>query len=410
MIHLTVDSVGFPFLPTEFDMAMQVAQSGLARKYGGRLDQAVKAHANDETEYGFQQLPAGIRNGVAKLTKCYFDQYKTGDNKGEYYLRCEGVVVAPIMHRLPDGSEIRVAGGTTSIMRPACETKYGGKVITFEENIADVMNEFRKLGADTSSAVDGASLETIASALASTAQSDHPIYFKFETTARVAQKDVPEKNIKKGDILPGIFENWYGSKGLEDYKPTDIVASHTNDNSGGSVSVSSPSVEMNGHTTTQTPAVESTTDEVPSAEYTDQGSTNAADIDALVEKAENSDTDAQNELNNLAQKLEVFDQTKDLATWAEAGEVIKAALSHSPSEPEPEAEPEPVEEPEDKTPAVGNTYKYKPMMKGPGNKMVQSKKAVDVEVLKVYPKNRTADLKNLVDGKPIKGVSWDSLE
>ncbi len=61
--------------------------SKLAAKYGAKLDQAVKAHAQDETDYGFIRLPPGIVNGIAQLTKCYFDEYKTGKNKGEMYFR-----------------------------------------------------------------------------------------------------------------------------------------------------------------------------------------------------------------------------------------------------------------------------------------------------------------------------------
>ena len=55
-------------------MPPTVQKSGLFEKYKGNLDKSVKAHAQDETSYGFQRLPGGINNGVAKLVECKFAQ------------------------------------------------------------------------------------------------------------------------------------------------------------------------------------------------------------------------------------------------------------------------------------------------------------------------------------------------
>lgn len=385
-------------------MAMQTAQSGLARKYGGRLDAAVKAHAADETDFGFQQLPPGIRNGVAEVTKCYFDEYKSGTNKGEYYLRMEAVVLSPVMHRLPDGSMMKIAGMTTSIMRPMCETKNSeGKITPQDANVAEAMNEFRKLGVETAQVQTGADLEVLAAAAD---QAVPPIRTWFSTSERVPRPGTNDK--------PGVWENWNGSKGLEDWTPPEDAAAGVVDETRTPESVGA--VATNGHhsTATRPVAAAGPASLTQPGAYSDEGSINAADVDALVEKAESGDNDAANDINDMAKKLGVFDQTKDLQTWAEAGEVIKAALTGDvdPTASTDEAQAEDSPPPAKPDPTLNSTYKYKPMVKGPGGRQVQAKKAADVQVLKVDKAKRTVDLKNLSDPKAavIKGVSWDSLE
>lgn len=370
-------------------MAMQVTQSNLAKKFGGRLDSAVQKHAHDETDYGFQKLPGGIKNGVAQLTKCYFDQYKKGKLKDEYYLRCEGVVVSPIMTTLPDGSEMKVAGLTTSIMRPLCDIKdNSGKITaTVEDNAAIIMNEFRKLGAQTTEVTSVGDFETIAAAI----QQSRP-FFKFTTTETY---DENKKDPKTGKPYPPrVWENWYGTEGVENYtsqsNPVDAVQDDTvTEQTESNVAESSGAVATNGHHgTTET-----------KVEYTDQG-----DIESIFTKACEGDSDAQKELQSYAERYGVLEQVNAADTWEGACDIVRAAMNPTAEEPQSE------ETPAKPDPAPKMMYKYKPQVKAKDGKMVAGKKAVDVEVLKVDKAKRTAEIKNMVDGKTKYVVSWDELE
>ena len=66
----------------------------------GKIAKALKAHAQDETEYrqGYMDLPPGIKNGIAQLIDGRFGEYKTGDNAGESFVYLAGSVVEPHEH------------------------------------------------------------------------------------------------------------------------------------------------------------------------------------------------------------------------------------------------------------------------------------------------------------------------
>lgn len=79
-------------------MAMQQQRSSLAAKMGGRLSAANAAVMDKPINVGFQRLPPGIRNGVAKLTELEWVEEEEDNKstpKGQLKCRMVAVVVFP---------------------------------------------------------------------------------------------------------------------------------------------------------------------------------------------------------------------------------------------------------------------------------------------------------------------------
>ncbi len=336
-------------------MPPQVKKSGLAAKYGAKLDQAIKSHAADETNYGFIRLPGGINGGVAQLTECMFGIYKPGTpNAGEYYFRAAGVVIEPKMVTTPTG-EMSVAGLLTSIMHPVCDTKNSkGEVTTQEQHIEDILNELRKLGADTAGATVS-NLEDLAAACKQAMP-----YFRFSTTLSSGEGINPKT---KKPYEPRVWENWNGTKGLENYSATEIAPGIGQD--------ASPDIDPN---------------------MVDQG-----DLDALAKRADdpdNPDEVAQATLTTFAEQNGIADETmKACTSWSQVVQLIRGE----------ELQPEP----ETNGFVVGNTYKYK----APAGPNKKPGKAIDVEMVLYDDKKGICNLKNLANQKLIyKGVKVAELE
>lgn len=348
-------------------MPAQKVTSGLFKKYGKALADAAKKHAADEPDYGFVSLPPGINNGIAKLARCYFEQYKSGPYQGEYYFRASGVVVTPEVVQTKDGP-MRVAGLQTSIMVPCCATKKGdGTVVPMEVNVARVQNEMKILGVADPTALYGENLEATAAALQEAAP-----YFKFTTS--------PRRDMKTQEVT-GAWENWHGVKGLEDFVPPDAEGVDDDTGEGGE---SGDGGE---------PASD---EEAAEGEGTFSEFTPEEEVAALVAKAD-EDEEAQARLKELALANGWEEGEVDEApSWAA---VAKMALAQKEEQAAEETEWEP---------AKGDNYKYKPV--DPKTKKAAAK-AVQVEVSAVDKKNRKVDLINAVDRKKVyKGISWDDLE
>lgn len=154
-------------------MAKATVKSGLAGKLGSKLTEAINETKDNETVLpGGGSLPAGIENGVARLVDCRFGQYKEGTaNAGEYFFYAAGVMVAGV-----DGSGLPVAGLRTSLgPEPIMDTPTRSRP-TIKDHVDWVLNELRKLGADTSTMADGADLEPLAAAVLEAAP-----YFRVTT-------------------------------------------------------------------------------------------------------------------------------------------------------------------------------------------------------------------------------------
>lgn len=358
-------------------MPVQSNQSPLLKKLGARLDAAVKAHADDETKYGIIQVPPGINNGIAKLIDAKLDQYKTGKNKGEWYLRLAGVILEP--DSIPTAQGImKVAGLQTSQMVAICDTKTNeGKVTTLEEHISTALNEMRKLGGDEfTKGKTGADLEPMVEALKEAAP-----FFKFTTAVRKAQTK---------DQTDGVWENWFGGEGLEEYVPPE-GSEQLIDNT-------VPAVDTAGEAATGGDDAAATSGE----QFSEFG-----DIDSLAERADTGkDPAAVKELIELGTKVGLDDPTMEAAkTYKEVAEMIKATSGEAPPAEEPAAE---------FLPAKGDPFKME--IDTLNAKKQKVKKKIDIEVLTVDVKAKTVTVKDTATQKPVLGadkkpqkVSWDSL-
>lgn len=353
-------------------MPAQKAKSGLMAKYGAKLDKAVQDHAADPIDYGYQRLPGGILGGIARLDKCYFDIYKDGKNKGEYYFRATGIVVSPKSVSTPSG-EMQVEGLVTSIMHPVCDTaKSNGEPVSQDQHVADILNEMKKLGADTEGA-SGADLETLAAAL----QESKP-YFRFKTEEGKATPQYP---------TPRVFENWLGNKGLEDYTADESPGGGVQDDTDGGGD--------------EPPTKDTESDEAPGDH----------ELDELVEKANAEDEDAINRLVELAREAGIDDETITGAEgWSEVADMIRGAGGDDEEEVEEEEEEE-----GPRVPAKGDPCNHKvidPKTKKPAINPKTKKllKPVACEVVAVDKKTETVTLKNLDDGKTLyKGIPFADL-
>lgn len=361
-------------------MAVQKTQSALMAKLGNRLDKAVREHAGDETTYGVQTLPPGIANGVARLIKCGFGEYKSGTYKGEPYFRASGVVLSPKTVDV-DGETVPVAGIPTSIMIQLCDRKdkSGNVTKTLEEFVEDVLNEMRKLGGqDFTEGAGGGDLEGLAAALEQAA----PV-FKFSTSRGKVTPEYPN---------PRIWENWHGTKGLENWSDGGAAGGDVEDNTGATATPekapAKPAAPPAGRPAGKAPAKAPAPEPV---EYNDQG-----DIDSLAEAADGGDDDAAEKLSDQAKAMGISaKQIKDADNWTALAELMKAAGGGPGSEPADD----------DSEYKVGSCWGYD--FKNTKTKRVQT---LECEIDVLNP-DGTADIHSLDDPKvKFKSVPLASLK
>lgn len=205
-------------------MAMETSQSSVLAKLGKALDGAVVKHANDETDFGRTGLPPGITNGVARLTACGFGEYKTGKNVGKPFFRAAGVCVEP-RSVIFQGREVPTVGGQTSIMEPLCDTKNSkGEATPAAEHLQVILNHLRVLlGEDSNTppakrAVGNCKTMADVEALCKKLEQFKP-HFRFSTSLRKGGEFIDPLTKVKKQSEDGIWENWHGPKGLENWKP-----------------------------------------------------------------------------------------------------------------------------------------------------------------------------------------------
>ena len=309
----------------------------------GVSSKAIKKHAGDETSYGQVDLPPGIKGGVAQLKAAYFGNYKDGATyAGEPFLRMSGVVIEP---KTQDGQ--KAAGLTTSVILPACETKKNdGTVVPQEDNIARIMNEMRKLGADTSEVESGEDLEALAEAL-----TEATPHFQFSTTISQDKKRV--------------WENWNGA--IDDYQ-------------GGE----------------EDDDVEEDDDDEEDTEDDDDDDDDGEEVDlaALASAADDDDDDdASEKLNELALAAGVDQETIDEAdSWADVVTMIEEGDKEDDDDEE--------DDDEEYEPSKDDVVKYKPPRK---------KKPIDVTVTRINKKQQKCTVKSNSDGTLFKAIPWSDL-
>lgn len=399
-------------------MPVQKGTSSLKSKFADRLLTAAAKTQNAEVDWGIQDLPPGVQ-GIAQLRDCRIMDIKAGGpNAGKPMFFASAVVVEPKEHE----------GKRTSISEMLFDTPQSKTRPSFEDHVAYVQNELRKLGAPNDS-LGGEDIEDTCSALA-----DAKPFFAFATSSGKKSKEYPN---------PKTFHNWYGIKNLEDYAPVvDTQAgmvdntAHTNGRASTapttpatpapkpaptppkpSPSPSTPAPSPSPPTPA-TPRAPSTPGAIPSSQRKPTGMVggkkqmavveqdedkpafdDAGDIDSLLKRAQSNESDAQGELRQLAINAGNDEETVDAtATWEEVyNMIVNAGAATNASETE-EEEALPF--------SVEDVCMYSPV----DPKTKKTGKAVECIVTAVYPKGKTADLRNLANRKVVyTKVPWDSL-
>lgn len=373
-------------------MAVQKSTSGLAKKLGPALDQAVKAHAKDDTTYGIIDLPGGISNGVARVQKCYFKEFdKTTNMKkadgssaaGEYFFRCEGMVVRPLFVLTP-GGEVPVKGLTTSVMIPLCDTKSTtGNETTLDQNLAKILNVMRQLaGPEYTEGASAGDLESLAAGI----EEARP-YFWFSTS---------ESNPKPGsNQKPRVFENWHGNKGLEDFQEEDPTL-QMKDRSGDGAGGKTTQTAVGGKQPPKQPPTTTTT-----ADDDNKGNDNEFDpanmsLEELVELA-SSDADSAQVAKDRLEELAVEqgwtkDDVENAESWAAVADMV-----NNPKQDETAVE---------FVPEKGKTAKFSPPDVKNKGKFLSER---DVQVVSVDTKKKLATVKDIAAKKEYKDVAWSDL-
>lgn len=360
-------------------MPAQKTISPLA-KLGACLNKSISAHAKDETDYGIIRIPPGINGGVARLQEARFGTYKTGNNKDKPFLYLMGVAIEP---REVNG--MRVFGCQTSQTLPICETKtQKGDVTSEDENIETMMNHLRLLGGPefTAEAKTVSDVEELVKELA-----EAKPYFRFSTSQGAATKEYPN---------PRTWENWHGSKGLEDYKEPDDGGGTDDD----SEEVEETAAASNGKVSSEAgkgpkkvpvPGKKDLKGKAAKVEEAPEDP-EFNDLDSLAERADGGDTDAAAELAEQAANAGIDDEVVTNAeSWGDIVALIKGE-SGEETEGEEVVEEEEVIEEEASGPSVGDVVTYKPLDKAtkkPGKAVKCEIVEVDGEAGKVTIKSKT---------------------
>lgn len=356
-------------------MAVQTAKSGVLAKLGDKLRKAHREVRSNEVRYSSGGDLPEINLGVAQLVECKIDQYKSGDNKDQYFFYAAGIVKEP-----KESNGIPVEGLRTSIMEPLCETPKSRTRKTIAEHWDNILNELKKLGLE----VDGVEADDVINDLIPALKESKP-HFRFRTWAGQPTKEYPN---------PRINHDW---KGVCDYE----VNGDTDD---GVVDETAEEVEE------EVADVEETVDETVETEEV-AGDYNAdEDVAALGAAADEGDNDAIERLDTLARSLDI--EPDNIPSWSEVAEQIVALQSVDEEAAEAEEE---IEE-ESVAVKVGDVYTYGLSELDPKTKKVKTRK-VEVEILSVNADAQTVTLKSLDTGKTILGgnkkplqVSWENLK
>jgi hypothetical protein len=424
-------------------MPKKKAEGGLLAKYSDKLRTAFEAHKGDETEFSsFGDLPPGITNGVAQVVTCKFDQYKSGEGLiGEYYFQAEAIVVSPRKH-----AGIRVAGKRTRIgPEPLCNTPQRKSRPTTDDHVQWILNEMRKMGADTED-MEPEDLEDTAQAI----QEEQP-YISFRTWQGKATDEYP--NPRVNSEWNGVVEDFDPDSVEEGEEEEEMLTERPPPNGRAAKAAATapaatarakappatataaapgkpapPAKAPNASATAAKPgkAAKPAKEEVPTPEenFDDTG-----DLDSLAEAADADDQEAQNALTEQAIELGVTEkQLKKAKNWAAVVALIMEAKGteeeaeegegeeadeEASEEGEEAGEGEDEEEPE-YVPAKGDIIGFKPV--DPKTKK-PARKATEHEVLSVNTGKKLVTLKSLDSGKILLGadkkplqVSWDDLE
>lgn len=382
-------------------MPVQQTMSSFAKKLGARVAQANAEHAAAPVDTGNRRLPAGIRDGVARLATMYTKE-QTEDGgmvpKGQVFFRASAVVVSPAEH---NGE--RIAGLTTSKVIPLCDVPAKGqrKATSFSENWFEFQNLFKLLGippcpetaqtdptGQRTEAYFFAAMQALTSPLRLKA---NPVYISFSTRGWT-----PPASAQQPNPTEMVFETWHGLANPPTAPdPASGVAA------GEAPPQPSPTSAPPAPTTWSKEAPPPLPVPIPDDDLPDK-------IATLVEVAMNDPEGATEEGAAAAAELEDLawragwskEQTAGAADWVEVGEM---ALN----EPEADAEPTPkLVEPAaaEPTVTVGSRWNFQKRTKE-GAKLRNNKSEEfppqEVEVVTVDEVAKTCTVRTVKDGKPV---------
>lgn len=389
-------------------MAATQQSGGLFRKYGARLDAAVKQHAMaDPKTQGFPSVPAPIKDGTAELSSIGFYQYendteaKKADGSsaaGEYFFRAVGIIRDPEFI-VKDGKQVRCEGIQTSQMIPVMDTKNSKGVVTsLEANIERIEGHLKLLGAAKEELAQGAvALEGIAQAMNDSGANGTPIYFKLETSEGKATPEYPN---------PRVWENWYGVRERQGWEPASKGATPgVNVDKSKPVSpppapAKSPAAQQVAKQPPKPPAAKPAAAPAPEPEPEGELPDDVRELAALCEAGNDA---AVQKLQEIALAAGVSEA--DFAAtgnYGEAADLIEAAQSGGGEVAEEPAS----DEPEPFFPAKGEIYEYHPI---DAKTKKPVKTAVEVEVTVVDKKTETVTIKRSDTKAVIKGVKFGEL-
>lgn len=388
-------------------MPVQTQMSSFAKKLGGRVAQANAEHKDKPIDTGMQQLPPGIKNGVAKISSCYTKEYADDKNgpgtKGQVFFRASAVIVSPLEH---DGQ--KTAGSVTSMVIPLCDMPAKGKrkASTFSENWFEFQNLFKLLGImppNENGQTDPTGTRTEAyyyAAMKTLVDPARPVHVTFSTRGWT-----PAATPAQPKPTEMVFEDWHGvAQWNGQHAPASGMADSTDTQPAPMEAPPTGAVPQTA--SQQGGAPPPTTGQNP--QYQPDGPVDPADeVAALVETALNDPEGATEEGAAASARLEELawaagateEQTTGAADW---GVVAEMALGIMPAPTAP-TEPPPSQA-TSKFVVVGGKHKFAKRTKD-GAKLKNAKNEEfppqDVEVTSVDMAGGTCTVKSLKDGKDV---------
>lgn len=328
-------------------MAKVQGKGSLQDRINKENARAQSRHATPKERGGRRELPPGIENGVAKLTRVDFNVIEDGQYAGSQRCYMHAVVVEPKTAYDPNlKREVKVEG---SLVQPGMITfadvtsQYGDT--SFAENVAKAEERLKRCGFPTED------FEDLENDTLNYFNTGEDMYVEFNTWQ-------PEDSNRVIHLLNGP---------LPDYIP--IVEDDVQ--------------EVTAETTS--PAA---TESQPL--HYEGVSSDPADLGAA---ADNGDETAQHTLGQTAQSLGINPEDPKYNNWAAVAVAIAQASapvsSNTTSVVQSEGAPE-----------IGDVYGYKPP---------RAQKEKDCEITDVSLDNATVSLKSLEDDIVFEGVTWDKL-
>ena len=195
-------------------MAKGSATSEFFQKFGQKIAKSHEKHKKDTTTLGNTgDLPSNME-GTAKLVDMGLRKIKEGKkNAGQYMFYAAGVVLSPEVFTKPDGVKVKVQGRRTSITTPLFDTPDRTTRKSLDDHYAWMLNQLRLLGVETAD-VDSENMEDVFKALVK-----EGVTFGFRTWGG------PTKEYPNGQVN----HDWTGLVEVEDAGDGDAVDDDTAD-------------------------------------------------------------------------------------------------------------------------------------------------------------------------------------